>query len=293
MTSRYSAMGRTRAILLNAGAFSLFLSSLSGAVRAQESARQHGHVHSARKIESALCTVLFKTPQGQIRVLLPADMRPGDAIIGSAALEPKGRQDADKDANRAQLGAYTLSLAGQSHPTQDPTLPWNLPADLKAEAVVLILADAAQREAAHVDLSLTEADSSSAAHARAAIDTIGLPKKGQAGRPLAINPPAGGGIDDLHVVIGDKEAHILAASPRVYVVESPRDVLGKTKLQVKRGSETVAEGDFRNNRVSSGNPWPYVIAAVVITGIVVAISIANDVHHAASGIGSGFGGFGF
>ena len=60
-----------------------------------------------------------------------------------------------------------------------------------------------------------------------------------------------------------RRAATLAASPRSYVVESPRDVLGKTKLQVKRGSELVAEGDYRNNRVgSSSNPWGYIIGAV-------------------------------
>ena len=84
------------------------------------------------------------------------------------------------------------------------------------------------------------------------------------------------GTGDLHVLIGDREARVLAASPRVYVVESPRDVLGKTTLQVKRGDNVVAEGGFRNNRVSSANPWPFIIGVVVIAGIVIAVEAAKS-----------------
>jgi len=95
-----------------------------------------------------------------------------------------------------------------------------------------------------------------------------------------------GGTDDLRVLVGDKEARVLAASPRVYVVESPRDVKGRTTLQVRRGSELLAEGKFSNNRPSGGNRWPYVILLVVGVGIYIAVEAAQfavDFGHFGSG----------
>jgi hypothetical protein len=289
MTFTRRAAWRFRTVLLNAGALSLFLTSFCSAVRAAETSGQaHNQVRVETKTETSLFIVTFKTPQGQIHVFLPADMRPGDSIIGSTRLDPKGRQESDKETNRTQLGAYSLSLASQSHPAQEPAQHWNLPADLKAEAAVLVLTDASQQEAARVELPLSGADSSnSTPNVRSGAGKTGLPTKGQAGRPLTINQTFPAGPDDLHVLIGDKEARLLVASPRTVVVESPGDVLGKTKLQVKRGGETVAEGSFRNYRVSGGNPWPFVIVAVIITGVIVAISIQNAVNHIASGLGGG------
>src|SRR5437660_1553008 len=118
-------------LLLNAGALSLFLTNCGSVLAAENSAgRAHRAAQVAARSDSGLYIVTFKTGSGQMRVFLPADIRPGDAIVGSTSLEPSGRQDADKDANRAVLAAYTLTLAGPAPPVQAPALKWNLPADL-------------------------------------------------------------------------------------------------------------------------------------------------------------------
>jgi hypothetical protein len=86
----------------------------------------------------------------------------------------------------------------------------------------------------------------------------------------------------LHVLIGGKDAGFLAASPRVYIVQSPSDVVGKTTLQVRRSEMVVAEGNYRSDRVRhSINPWPYVIAGAVALGIAIAI-IAEEVSRSFS-----------
>ena len=84
-----------------------------------------------------------------------------------------------------------------------------------------------------------------------------------------------GGTDKVRVLIGDREARLLAASPRLYIIESPRDIVGKTTLKVQRGNEVVAEGKFKNERVHSVNPWPYIILAVIIVGVVVVVAAAS------------------
>lgn len=101
-----------------------------------------------------------------------------------------------------------------------------------------------------------------------------------------LNLPFPSRTDDLHILVGDKEARFLVASPRIYVVESPRDILGKTNLQVKRGNLIIAEGEFRNNRISNNNTWGYVIGAVVILGLVLAVSVSKAVNDVQNGVGS-------
>jgi hypothetical protein len=276
-----------RVWLLNIGALSLFLGSFPCAVRAQDTLPQkRSQVHADAKTQASLYAVTFKTPQGQIRVFLPADMRPGDSLMATTSLEPKGRQEDDKESNHAQLSAYTLSFAGRSHSVQEPVLRWNLPADLKPDAAVLVLTNSLQQEVARAILPLQEAGNAVSAKAPG-VDKINLPTKGQPGRPLVFNSSFPGGTDDLHVLVGEKEARLLAASPRVYVVESPPDVKGKTTLQVKQGSETIAEGKFSNNRASGGNPWPYILVVALGIGIYIAVQAAQFAHDFGNGFGSG------
>ncbi len=277
---------RIRTALRYAGAFCLMLSMLSGAAGALEvTPKSHGAktgagsaIRAATKTESSLTMVTFKTPEGQIRVALPADMRPGDAIVVSVTLEPRGSQEGDRQGNLGALGNYSLSLAGQTRPVHEPTAKWDLPADAKTGSLVLVLTDASMQEAARVELPVQETAAAPAKADAQASERIAMPTRGQPGRPIVFNQASIGGKEDVHVYVGDKEARLLAASPRALIVESPRDVLGKTKMQVKRGTEVVAEGRFRNDRVSSGNPWPFVIALVVIGGIVVAIKAAELQH---------------
>src|SRR2546423_1011009 len=90
-------IGRT---LLNASALGLSLMTCSAAIAVENSAaKEHKPVRVAAKSDPSLYIVTFKTDMGQIRVTLPSDMRPGDAIVGSTSLEPSGHSDADKDVN--------------------------------------------------------------------------------------------------------------------------------------------------------------------------------------------------
>lgn len=271
MDSIHRRTNPIRTLLLCMGAMPLFpVIFASQGVAAQEDRLPAIQIRQTAKTEAGLLTLTFKTPQGKILVFLPADLRPGDTIVGSTSLEPAGRKDEDKDSNRALLVAYAFSLAGQTHSIQEASQKWSLPADLKPEGAIAELMDGSRREAARVELPLTDVG------ARLDVKS-GLPKNGQPGRALIINQAFLPGSEDLHVLIGDREARLIAASPRMVAVESPRDVLGKTLLQVKRGGELLAEGDFRNRRGRSVNPWPYVIGVILIGGTIIAIEAAKSV----------------
>jgi hypothetical protein len=267
-------------LLLNAGALAL-LQTVCGSVLAaeQSGAQSQESAQATTRSDSGLYLVTFKTKNGQIRVVLPAGMRPGDAIVGSTILEPSGRKDAEKDANRSLLASYSLGLAGQMHSVQEPQQAWSLPADLASDTAILTLIDSAHRDVGNAVIPLHEQSHTRLETAVPATSgRIILPTKGAVRRPLVFNQAMPGGIEGLQVCIGDREARLLAASPRVYIVESPGDVTGKTTLKVKRGGELLAEGNFNNRRPSSANPWPYVIAVVVIVGVVIGLAAAKFAH---------------
>lgn len=282
MTSMHRTIRRIRIVLLNAGALSMLLTSVSGAVIAQDTApRPRSQVRATSKNGNGITTIIFKTPQGQIRVALPTEIRPGDTILATTVLEPRGKRATDKDSNRAQLSAYTLSIADQPYSAQAPVLRWSLPANDGGAGLPLVLNDPDQQEVSRILLptsTLSNTANGSVPNTGATSEKIILPAKGQAGRPLVFQQSFSGGTEDLHIWVGDKEARLLAASPRILAVESPRDVVGKTKLQVKRSNVLVAEGDFRNSRVRSVNPWGYILGAVAIAGIALAISANREVQ---------------
>ena len=60
---------------------------------------------------SGLLIMKFTTPQGVLKVYLPADMRAGDTISGSVTPEPNGETKEERARNRAALNQYQLTIA--------------------------------------------------------------------------------------------------------------------------------------------------------------------------------------
>lgn len=277
-----------RTILQSVMLFTLLLSCLSLAIGAQEAPAHARHgFRASTNLKSGLYVVVFHTPQGAIALDLPADLRAGDHIYGTITTEPKGRAAAERDPNQAQLDAYTLTLGDRSVSAHESMADWRLPAAGTCQAGWVILKDAQGSEAARADLPIPTAEAAGEPQDRGAANRAGAwqaPHAGQAGRPLTLRGEVTEEPATLHVLIGDKEAPLLAASPRSITVMTPKDTFGKTKLQIKQGDLIVLDGDYRNDRIHGRfNPWPYVIGAVVVVGAVAAISISNSIRHISFG----------
>ncbi|MCW3055271.1 MAG: hypothetical protein JWN14_4441 [Chthonomonadales bacterium] len=273
--SRLPLLMRSMAALL---ALCLFATLLPAGAQAQavppQSSRGFG---SHGKQENLLYRVTFKTPQGEILLLLPADLRAGEQVSGTIHLLPKGKEEAQRAENRRVLGEYLLAIGTQRVAASEAVGHWTLPAE--ANLVVTLQQKQTQGAgSAATGLVLTPADTPPASPDKQPRKG-GLPEKGQAGRPLALSGLADTDLLSRHILIGGKEAGFLAASPHLYIVESPADVFGKTTLQVRQGDTLVAEGLFRNERVRrSNNAWVFVILGAL--GIALAVTVASSLNHA-------------
>ncbi len=261
----------------------ILLCSITPSSRAQDAAVPAHHGYRASiNLKSDLYNVVFRTPYGAITLDLPADLKAGDRISGAIITDPKGRTPEVREANRAILTSYSLSIGDQSASTKDTMSNWQVPAGWDSQANEILLKDAQGNEVARAILTLPTDDivqDPKKQNDRNGTDRIRIPRAGQAGQPLTLRGAVGEDLAALHVLIGGEDTSLLAASPRSVIVMTPKNHFGKTKLQVKQGDMVLAEGDYRNNKVSrSFNPWPYIIGAVVIVGAAVAyiaISVAN------------------
>ena len=54
----------------------------------------------------------FKTPQGNVRVILPDDIRPGDVISGTVSVAPEGKTEKDQQRNIEKLNGLAVQFPG-------------------------------------------------------------------------------------------------------------------------------------------------------------------------------------
>jgi len=263
-------------------ALALLLSCLSLPASAEDArAQPHRGFRVNATVVNGLSTVHFYTPQGVVTLNLTSDLRQGDSVLATFVTQAKESRPHEREANQALLTTYTLTLGKATTSLQPQGSPWKLTIGPDG-ANEVILRDQQGIEVARAALTMLRAgktDELNDRKERSSPDRFHIPSNGKAGRPLVL----GGGIPwetmELHVLIGGKEAAVLAASPRNVFVMTPNDVSGKTILQIKQGDLVVYEGAYRNDRVRRTNPWPYIIGAAVVVVGAVAIGLATFHPH--------------
>src|SRR3954470_19982185 len=56
----------------------------------------------------------FKTPSGDIKVILPDDIRAGDVITGTVTASPDGKNEKDKKKNMEKLQELAITFSGSA-----------------------------------------------------------------------------------------------------------------------------------------------------------------------------------
>jgi hypothetical protein len=299
--------------LLSATSLGVTLVSAGSTVRAQETRPSfHAQKGFRAKLDgtSGLYIATYQTPEGKILVYLPHDLQAGESVVSTMRLQPRGKDDSVRAACLTALASYHFRWGKTAQAVQEPPLTWTLPGEA-TEADSLTLTDAQDHPLAQTDLPVaapllvSSADAGRAANVQTpggigdsksllSASNTPWPRRGVVGHPIVLQASVGTDALTYQVLVGDKPARLLAASPRSLIVESPDGVLGKTTLHIQKNEQMVAESAFQNDRVTRRtNPWPYVIGAGLVIGIVGAVLINQVNHDIAHGVGSGFQNFHF
>ncbi len=216
------------------------------------------HLSSKSDTQWGVRTTTIETEAGRLTVNMPDDASLGDTISGTVVAEPVGETSQERQANMDTLEGYVFdtpdvpSKVVEAEPEDTTTkrpggkkvVTLEIPPAIATEIVDLVLKDPKGNEVTKVDVPVSPPTAYTPPAAPQESD-YNLPKIGQAGRPIEMTGPFDGEIVNTGVTIGGKNAKVLAQSPRKTVVESPRDVVGPTDIELTQGGVTVKE-QYRN-----------------------------------------------
>lgn len=166
--------------------------------------------------------ISHETRQGRVIIRLPEDVRAGDTISGTVLVEPQGTNDAERQANAAQLSGYVIEAEGRRNPVSDGKVL--LTVAQAGGMVPLLLRDPAGNQVSLMGVAAPTADAP--VEFRPPPQPQGLPLASQAGQPLTINGFFDGNAANTTVSINNVPAEIIAESPRMTVIDCPPGVTG-------------------------------------------------------------------
>lgn len=220
-----------------------------------EYALSNDKVSSTTETNWGLHTTTFTTPEGKIKVNFPDDMAAGDTISGTVIAEPVGATLEEKERNSDELNGYVVEVKAEDKTVKEASVKTKLltgvaiPAGLAGGVTTLILKDNKGKIVAKTQIHVQPKPPAIETPSIPTSDDFQLPRVGQAGRPIEVSGPFDGDIDTTAVKIGGSDVEVLAESPRKVVVQSPRDVVGPTEIEVKEAN-VVAKGEMNNFKVS-------------------------------------------
>lgn len=192
-------------------------------------------------------TVILGAKAGKVRVYLPPDVAAGDTISGTVIAEPAGKTDNDRAKNARELNGLVIEVGSQRWPVSGGVIQrLVIPATLVRPPEIILL-DEKGKKVYGATLPMTQTPN---------INTrpnFVIPTLGQSGQPLLINGPFDGDSSNTKINIGGTDAKVIAESPRSAVVETPKNVVGPTNVNVNENGNT-ATGNFRALKIDLTAP---------------------------------------
>jgi hypothetical protein len=179
----------------------------------------------------------FRVPQGVIHVNYPDDTAVGDTIAGSVYVEPAGKDQKEMDRNSSEISGYVVEMPGQKANTSDRRFRWSVPVVTGSGVIPLVLRDRKNKVISRCDLPVNPAP---VPRAQGGID---LPTGGQSGAFASVWGPFANPAGSTTVAIGGQNADVLAESPRKMVFQTPPNLAGASRIDVRTGSLS-ASGPF-------------------------------------------------
>ena len=202
--------------------FSLFLLVPASITWAQNISSQKG-----------LTTALFTTAQGNIKVYLPDDIKPGDVISGRIIVEPLGKNEKQVERNLSELKKYSININSEKFPVDNTGKPIQFVVHSdRPNTGQLELINASGVKTAQ--LSIPAAPKS---NRKPASDECMVPTHALTGSPLRITGPFDGNSSNTSCNLGNKPMVILAESPGQCILFYPADGGGVQKLEIKESGK--------------------------------------------------------
>ncbi|MFZ1258849.1 MAG: hypothetical protein WAQ93_00150, partial [Chitinophagaceae bacterium] len=211
-----------RKIKIFSAVLSLFLLVPASIIWAQTISSQKG-----------LTTAVFNLPQGNIKVYLPDDIRPGEQISGTVIAEPNGTNARQIEKNQAELVKYRVSIDGSKYSVDDRQgWSWIVKKDIQ-ETIPLELLNFSGVKVAELKYGLI----------RPVIGTDPLeygcviPSHALTAAPLRITGSFDGDMTNTKCSLNGKPIEILAESPRQCLLQYPQNANGLQTMQVNDNGE--------------------------------------------------------
>ncbi len=202
---------------------------------------------TASDVSSGIRTVTLATPLGEIKVILPDDIRSGDTISGTVTAEAKGKDEKEKHKNATELDRLVVQFVTQRWPVSGGVIQRLVIPVTLVRAPEIILLDEKGKKIDSATLPVAPAQN---------INTTPnfiVPELGQSGRPFVITGLFDGDSSNTNINIGGDGAKVIAESPRSAILEIPRTVLGANNIVVNDNGNSTT-GSFRALKIDLTAP---------------------------------------
>ncbi len=190
----------------------------------------------------------FGTNLGNLYANLPSDLAPGDRVSGTFATLPKGTKEAERARNAEALRSLTVEICGERFPVSLSVFTCPKVSDLDSIEVVL------EAESKPLDHLLLSVPGGATYPGRA---SFVLPTEGLVFNRARIVGPFDGDLRGTLVKIGSTRATIVAESPRSCVFDVPKEPVGETRIEFRKGTAALS-GVFRSVGLRLTPPRPII-----------------------------------
>lgn len=186
--------------------------------------------------EKGLTRIDFALSQGNIKVYLPDDIRPGDMVSGKVSVEPEGSTEKEKIRNKESLEKYTLHLLDAVSGKEELSRLFRFSTKSSNPSIALSLNNKIISTAFLPMANMTGSTSS-----------LSQPSHILTAAPARITGLFDGNASNTQCSIDGKEMEILAESPRQCVVQFPATTSGPHSVTVTENGKTTEKNVYAVN----------------------------------------------
>ena len=185
--------------------------------------------------QKGLTTALFTVAQGNIKIYLPDDIRPGDMISGRIIAEPIGKNEKQLAKNLVELKKYSIGFNGEKFPVDNAGKGFQCLINKDRPMTgVMELMNATGTKAGECVIPSQQKNDQKPASLQCSIPTHAL-----CGSPLRITGPFDGNLGTTQCSLDNKPLEVLAESPRQCITSYPPNAGGLQTLTVQENAKPL------------------------------------------------------